>query len=92
MADIESQVKQILRESLDVTDDQLMPNADLFQDLGADSLDATQITMELEETFGIEIPDDDVQKIRTVQQLIDYVRSRVSVEAKEAVVLQVERS
>ena len=83
MSDIEAQVRQILREALDVTEEQLTPNADLFEDLGGDSLDGTEIIMRVEEQFGIEIPDEDAQKLRTVQQLIDYVKSHAPAEAKK---------
>ena len=51
--DIEERVKQLIREHLDVTDEQLAPNADLQSDLGADSLDVMQVTMALEEAFGL---------------------------------------
>ncbi len=83
MPDIEAQVRQILRETLHVSDEQLTPTADVLDELGADSLDATRITMQLEETFGVEIPDEDAQKIRTVQELIECVRSHVPVGAKK---------
>ncbi len=83
MADIEAEVKRILRESLDVTDEQLTPEADIFDDLGADSLDATEITMQLEDAFGMEVPDEDAQKLRKVQQIVDYVKAHVPAEAKK---------
>jgi acyl carrier protein len=78
MDEIESKVRAIIRERLDVTEQQMSPTADLMQDLGADSLDVAEIVMHLEETCEIEIPDEDVPKIRTVQQVVDYVRTRVS--------------
>lgn len=83
MVDIEARIKQILREALDVTEEQLTANADLIEDLDADSLDVAEIIMQLEESFGIEIPDEDAQKIRTVQQIIDYVKSHIPAEAKK---------
>jgi acyl carrier protein len=77
MDEIESKVRAIIRERLDVTEQQMSPTADLMQDLGADSLDVAEILMHLEETCEIEIPDEDVPKIRTVQQVVDYVRTRM---------------
>ena len=82
MGDIESEVKQILK-TLDAKEEQLVPDADLMNDLGADSLDITEMIMFLEEKYGIEIPDEDVPKIRTVQQVIDYVKNHLPAEARK---------
>jgi len=84
MDDIEARVRQIMVEQLGVSEDELTPNADIEQDLGADSLDRVQLTMALEEAFGIEIPDEDAEKIRTVQQVIDYVKTHLPAQVKKS--------
>jgi len=83
MNDVEMRVKQILRERLDVADEQLVPSARLKEDLGADSLELAEIVMHLEEAFGIEIPDEDVANTAAVQQVIDYVQGRVELAAQK---------
>lgn len=80
MVGIETEVKRVIREALAVTEKQLTPDADLFDDLEADSLDVTEIVLQLEEAFGIEIPDEDAQKVRTVQEIIEYVKAHVPAE------------
>lgn len=66
-------VKKVLVEQLDVSEDEVTPEASMVDDLGADSLDLVEIVMGLEEEFDIEIPDEDAENIKTVQQIIDYV-------------------
>ena len=66
-------VKKVLVEQLDVSEDEVTPQASIVDDLHADSLDVVEIIMGLEEEFEIEIPDEDAEKITTVQQIIDYV-------------------
>jgi acyl carrier protein len=66
-------VKKVLVEQLDVSEDEVTPQASIVDDLGADSLDVVEIIMGLEEEFDIEIPDEDAEKITTVQQIINYV-------------------
>jgi acyl carrier protein len=67
-------VKKVLVEQLDVSEDEVTPQASLVDDLGADSLDVVEIIMGLEEEFDIEIPDEDAEKnISTVQGIVDYV-------------------
>ena len=76
MSTVEDQVKAIVAEQLGVKLEQVTPNASFVDDLGADSLDTVELVMALEEEFETEIPDDDAEKITTVQQAIDYVTAR----------------
>jgi acyl carrier protein len=66
-------IKEIIAEQLGVEANLLSPEANIMDDLGADSLDIVELVMALEEEFGIEIPDENVEKINTVQDVIDYV-------------------
>ncbi len=74
MSSIEERVKKIVAEQLGVKED-IANDASLVDDLGADSLDTVELVMALEEEFECEIPDDDAEKITTVQQAIDYVNA-----------------
>jgi len=74
----EEKVKQIIMEKLGVSEEQVTPEASFTEDLNADSLDVVELVMELEDAFGIEIPDEDAEKLRTVQDAIDYLRNRVA--------------
>ncbi len=71
---IVEKVKQIISEQLGVEEDEITPTASFVDDLGADSLDTVELVMAIEEAFDIEIPDNDAEKMRTVQDLIDYVQ------------------
>lgn len=74
MASVEEQVKEIIVEQLGVSDDSVGGGtANFIDDLGADSLDTVELVMKFEEDFDIEIPDEDAEKIRTVQDAIDYI-------------------
>ena len=73
MSDIESRVKKIIAEQLGVEESQVTNEKAFVADLGADSLDTVELVMALEEEFECEIPDDEAEKITTVQQAIDYV-------------------
>ena len=75
MASAEEQVKQIIVEQLGVDEGEVSPTASFQDDLGADSLDIVELVMAFEETFEIEIPDEDAEKIKTVQDAINYVQS-----------------
>jgi acyl carrier protein len=66
-------VKKVLIEQLDISEDEVTPTASIQDDLGADSLDVVEIVMGLEEEFDIEIPDEDAEKLPTVQQITDYI-------------------
>ena len=72
MSNIEERVKKIVAEQLGVKED-IATDASFVDDLGADSLDTVELVMALEEEFECEIPDDEAEKITTVQQAIDYV-------------------
>jgi len=74
---IEAKVKGVVVEQLGVELDQVTNNASFVDDLGADSLDTVELVMALEEAFDIEIPDDDAEKITTVQAAIDYANAHV---------------
>ena len=71
---IEQEMIDIIVEQLSVEKDKVVPNASFVDDLGADSLDLVELIMAMEEGFDIEIPDEDAEKIATVQDAIDYVQ------------------
>ena len=81
MADAKAveKVKQIISEQLGVDEGEVTPSASFVDDLGADSLDTVELVMALEEGFGLEIPDEEAEKIRTVQDAIDYIDKRAKV-------------
>ncbi len=70
---IEHRVKDIIVEQLGVKADQVTPEAKLIEDLGADSLDAVELVMALEEEFGIEVPDEQAEKLQSVGDIIKYI-------------------
>jgi len=72
---IEERVKNIVVEQLGVKPEQVVPEASLIDDLGADSLDTVELVMALEEEFETEIPDEEAEKIRTVGQIVDYIKA-----------------
>jgi len=78
MSSIEEQVKSIVAEQLGVKEDEVTNDASFVDDLGADSLDTVELVMALEEEFETEIPDEEAEKITTVQQAIDFVNARSS--------------
>ncbi len=73
MASVDDKVKQIIVEQLGVDEGEVTTNASFVDDLGADSLDTVELVMAFEEAFDIEIPDEDAEKIRTVQDAINYI-------------------
>lgn len=75
MSDIAATVKKIVVEHLGVDEDKVTENASFIDDLGADSLDTVELVMAFEEEFGIEIPDDAAEKIQTVKDAIDFIKS-----------------
>jgi acyl carrier protein len=84
MADVKAKtnvaekIKQIVSEQLGVDEGELTPTASFVDDLGADSLDTVELVMAFEEAFEVEIPDEDAEKIRTVQDAITYVEKKVA--------------
>jgi len=77
MSTTESRVAEIIVEQLGVTRDEVVPEASFIDDLGADSLDIVELVMAMEETFDIEIPDDDAEKIQTIGDAFSYVKERI---------------
>lgn len=73
MSNISERVTKIIVEQLGVEEEKVKPAASFMDDLGADSLDTVEMVMAFEEEFGIEIPDDAAQKIRTVQDAIQFI-------------------
>jgi acyl carrier protein len=76
--DIGEKVKAIIVEQLGIKQEEVSNEASFVDDLGADSLDTVELVMALEEEFGIEIPDEDAEKIRTVEDAIKYIENKVA--------------
>ncbi|NPB06217.1 MAG: acyl carrier protein [Aquificae bacterium] len=74
---LEEKVKEIIAEQLSVEPEKITPEAKFVEDLGADSLDVVELIMKFEEEFGIEIPDEDAEKIQTVGDVIKYLQEKV---------------
>lgn len=77
MSTIEERVKQIVVEQLGVKEEEVSGDSSFVDDLGADSLDTVELVMALEEEFNCEIPDNEAEKITTVQQAIDYIKQHI---------------
>ena len=75
--DIPSEVKRIIKEQLDVDEKDIKPESSFIDDLGADSLGLVELVLAFEEAFEIDIPDEDTEKIRTVQDAINYIEGHV---------------
>jgi len=73
---LEERVIEIIMEQLDVTKEECLPEASFIDDLGADSLDLVELIMEMEENFGIQIADEELEKIRTIKDVIDFLKSK----------------
>jgi acyl carrier protein len=76
-ANVAEKIKQIVSEQLGVDEAEVTPTASFVDDLGADSLDTVELVMAFEEAFEIEIPDEEAEKIRTVQDAVTYVEKKV---------------
>lgn len=72
---VEEKVKSIIADQLSVDEAQVKPEASFINDLGADSLDTVELIMALEEEFGIEISDEEAEKIQTVQAAVDFIKA-----------------
>lgn len=75
MASVEERVKKIIVEQLGVKEEEVTNAASFVDDLGADSLDTVELVMALEEEFGVEIQDEEAEKITTVQEAVDYINA-----------------
>jgi acyl carrier protein len=75
--DVAEKVKKIIVEQLGVDEAEVTPDASFVEDLGADSLDTVELIMVLEEEFGIEIPDEDAEKIVHVKDAVQYIKDRI---------------
>ena len=75
---VEEKVKEIIVDQLGVDEKQVSPKASFIDDLGADSLDTVELVMALEEEFDIEIPDDEAEKIASVENAIDYIKNHTN--------------
>ncbi len=75
--DIFAIVKQVIAKELELEEEKITPEARIQEDLGADSLDVMNITMRLEDEFNLRIPDEDLTKISTVQDIVDYIQSHI---------------
>jgi acyl carrier protein len=73
MASVEERVKQIIVEQLGVDEAEVTPTASFVDDLGADSLDQVELVMAFEGAFGIEVPDEDAEKMTTVKDAVEYI-------------------
>jgi len=77
MQDIERKIKEVIADKLGKKIEEIKDDASFIEDLGADSLDIVDMIMKLEEEFGISIPDEDLDKIKTVKDAINYIKSKV---------------
>ncbi len=75
----EDKAKEIIAKELEVSVDQLTPEAKFIEDLGADSLDTVELVMALEDEFGLDIPDEDADKLKTVGDALSYLRAHAQV-------------
>lgn len=75
MSQIEAKVKEIIARELNVDEAEIKPEASFIEDLGADSLDTVQLIMAFEEEFGVEIPDDQAQNIKTVGDALKFIEA-----------------
>jgi len=75
--DINAKVKELIVEKLGVEESEIVPTARFIEDLGADSLDTVELIMKFEDEFNMEIPETEAEKLRTVQNAVDYITSRV---------------
>ncbi|MPZ16472.1 MAG: acyl carrier protein [Luteitalea sp.] len=82
MSSVSERVKAIIVEQLGADEEEVTPDASFVDDLGADSLDTVELVMAFEEEFGIEIPDDDAEKITRVKEATEYIENHVKEKGK----------
>ena len=80
MEEVQSKLQEIVMDRLNAEEDQIKPEASFVEDLGADSLDIVELIMGIEEEFDIEIPDEDAEKLTTVGEAMEYVKTKLAVE------------
>lgn len=80
MEEVQSKLKEIVMDRLNAEEDQIKPETSFVEDLGADSLDIVELIMGIEEEFDIEIPDEDAEKLTTVGEAMEYVKTKLAVE------------
>lgn len=78
MANLEENVKKLIAEQLNINPEEITEESSFMEDLGADSLDTVELVMALEEEFGIEIPDEEAEKIKTVGNAIEYIKEHAN--------------
>lgn len=78
MADVEQKVKDIIINELGVEPEKVTPEASFVEDLGADSLDTVELVMAFEEEFGMEIPDEEAEKLQTVRDAVNYIQQHAA--------------
>jgi len=83
MSDIREKVKKVIVDQLSVNPEEITDDASFIEDLGADSLDIVELVMEFEEQFGIDIPDEEAEKITTVGQAIKFIEDKKATEKPE---------
>ncbi|MCX7000898.1 MAG: acyl carrier protein [Candidatus Sumerlaeota bacterium] len=83
MSDIREKVKKVIVDQLSVNPEEITDDASFIEDLGADSLDIVELVMEFEEQFGIDIPDEEAEKITTVGQAIKYIEDKKATDKAE---------
>lgn len=81
--EIFGKVKDLVSKQLSIDEKEITTDASFIEDLGADSLDTVELIMSLEEEFDIEIPDEEAEKIKTVQNVVDYIQNHLNSGAKE---------
>ena len=78
MSNIEERVRTIIAEQLDQDESDIVPEASFIDDLGADSLDLVELVMHMEEEFDVEIPDEEAENIRSVQDAVNYIQQHLT--------------
>lgn len=83
MSEVATKVKEIIMEKLGTSEDKITPEASFRNDLGADSLSTVELMMELEEVFGVDIEDEEAEKIMTVKDAVAYIEKKLAEKAKQ---------